>query len=177
MRGSTILSRFSASNEPCHRVIDVGFLSDADLDVFRQLIRHRRSLPLYLGGFWGCCECQFESSDLVAMGAHIMGTHGPTIMRRLDHGPSVARPSSASRLRVHGPPAARAEGAGMASGLGCESVVLGSLRRRPVAARSERIAESPQSRPRLRRFFRAARTVNPRPPQLAQTLSNVQEAG
>ena len=110
MRGTRVFGHLSAPNEAFERVIDVGFLSDADLDVLRQLTRHRRSLPLYLGGFWRCCECQFESSDLRAMGTHIMGTHGPTIIRRLDHASSVARPRPPLRLRIHGPPAAPAQG-------------------------------------------------------------------
>jgi len=94
MRGTRIPDQFPASNAAFRRVVDVGFLSDADLDVFHQLTRYRRSLPLYLGGFWRCYECKFESSNLVAMGTHIMRTHGPTIIRRLRRSSISLRGSS-----------------------------------------------------------------------------------
>jgi hypothetical protein len=59
------------------RIIEAGFLTGEDLEIFHSLTRHRRSLPLYLGGFWRCYECEFESSELTAMGTHILETHEP----------------------------------------------------------------------------------------------------
>ena len=59
------------------RVIELGFLSDEDLSVFASLIGKRRSLPVYRGGFWGCYECPFESTDLKDIKRHIMRAHNP----------------------------------------------------------------------------------------------------
>lgn len=81
MIGTRVLGRRWASDAMFERVIEAGFLSDEDLEVFHRLIKQRQSLPLYLGGFWRCYECPFESSDLATMGAHIMATHEPVAIR------------------------------------------------------------------------------------------------
>ena len=81
MIGTRVLGQRLASDAMFERVVEAGFLSDEDLQVFHRLIRQRQSLPLYLGGLWRCYECPFESSDLAAMGAHIMGTHEPVAIR------------------------------------------------------------------------------------------------
>ena len=77
MRGTRVFARPGVSDAMFERVIEAGFLSNEDLEIFRRLTKRRRSLPLYLGGFWRCYECEFESSDFAAMGAHILETHKP----------------------------------------------------------------------------------------------------
>ena len=59
------------------RTVELGFLTDNDLSIFVRLIRNRRCLPVYRGGFWGCYECPFESADLQIIAAHIMCIHDP----------------------------------------------------------------------------------------------------
>ena len=75
MRGTKMFAPLWRSDVLFERVIEAGFLSDEELHIFHQLTRERRSLPLYLGGFWRCYECEFESSELTAMGAHILQRH------------------------------------------------------------------------------------------------------
>jgi len=58
-------------------VIELGFLSGKDLSIFARLINNRRCLPVYRGGFWGCYECPFESTDLGIIAAHIIHVHKP----------------------------------------------------------------------------------------------------
>jgi len=59
------------------RIVELGFLSNRDLSTFVRLIRNRRCLPIYRGGFWGCYECPFQSADLEIIAAHIMRIHEP----------------------------------------------------------------------------------------------------
>ena len=59
------------------RTIHLGFLDIDELSVFALLIRHRRPLPVYLGGFWRCYACLFESTEFAAMAQHIMRAHEP----------------------------------------------------------------------------------------------------
>jgi hypothetical protein len=59
----------------CERTIHLGFLNADELALFSMLIRHRRSLPVYLGGYWRCYACLFECTDFAAMANHIMKTH------------------------------------------------------------------------------------------------------
>ncbi|MBN2132573.1 MAG: hypothetical protein JW741_23935 [Sedimentisphaerales bacterium] len=77
MRGTRMFAQPGVSDALFERVIEVGFLSDEELGIFRRLTKRRRSLPLYLGGFWRCYECEFESSDFATMGAHILEAHKP----------------------------------------------------------------------------------------------------
>jgi len=77
MRGTRMFARPGGPDVMFERIIEVGFLSDEELEIFRRLTKRRRSLPLYLGGFWRCYECEFESSDFAAMGAHILEAHKP----------------------------------------------------------------------------------------------------
>ena len=77
MRGTRMFAQPEVSDALSEGVIEAGFLSDEDLEIFRRLTRYRRSLPLYLGGFWRCYECEFESSDLTVMGTHILDVHEP----------------------------------------------------------------------------------------------------
>lgn len=66
------------------RVIELGFLSDKDLSIFVRLIKNRRCLPVYRGGFWGCYQCPFESTDLEIMCAHMMHIHEPAALSDSD---------------------------------------------------------------------------------------------
>jgi hypothetical protein len=72
-----------ASYDP-ERVIPLGFLSEEELGLFSLLIRHRRALPVYLGGAWRCGACLFESSELSAMVGHAMKTHRPAPVNEED---------------------------------------------------------------------------------------------
>jgi hypothetical protein len=71
--------RFFPEAEPyepgCERTIHLGFLNADELALFSMLIRHRRSLPVYFGGFWRCYACLFESADFATMANHIMKAH------------------------------------------------------------------------------------------------------
>jgi len=82
MRGTRMFAQPWVSDAMFERIIEAGFLSDDDLEIFRQLTKHRRSLPLYFGGFWRCYECEFESSDLAAIGTHILEAHEPAPVAR-----------------------------------------------------------------------------------------------
>ena len=94
MIGTRALGQRWASDAMFERVIEAGFLSDEDLEIFHRLIKQQQSLPLYLGVFWRCYECQFESSDLAAMGAHLMGTHEPVAIRTQEYALSQTDRSS-----------------------------------------------------------------------------------
>jgi hypothetical protein len=59
------------------RIIEAGFLSKAELSILFQLIRNRRSLPVYHGDFWACYECSFTSETLGTIAMHIMRVHRP----------------------------------------------------------------------------------------------------
>jgi hypothetical protein len=59
------------------KTIHLGFLNADELSLFSLLIQHRRPLPVYLGGFWRCYACLFESADFAAVAHHIMHAHGP----------------------------------------------------------------------------------------------------
>jgi len=75
----------AARYEPgCEKTIHLGFLDEGELALFARLIRHRRSLPVYLGGAWRCGACLFESSELAAMVGHIMRTHRPAPINEED---------------------------------------------------------------------------------------------
>jgi len=68
----------AARYEPgCEKTIHLGFLDEGELALFARLIRHRRSLPVYVGGFWRCYACLFECTDFATMAEHMMKAHAP----------------------------------------------------------------------------------------------------
>ena len=64
----------SASEE---RIVLTGFFNETDLEIFFELIQHRRQLPVFHGYFWRCYDCSFESKGFKEMAAHIMRYHEP----------------------------------------------------------------------------------------------------
>lgn len=60
------------------------FLSSSEISLFLQLIRHRRSLPVYRAGCWACYDCPFESADLATTARHIMRVHEASPMNEED---------------------------------------------------------------------------------------------
>jgi len=74
---SNLTERFvlKPASDDAERVVPLGFLSEEELGLFALLIRHRRVLPVYLGGAWRCGACLFESSKLAVMVAHTMKMH------------------------------------------------------------------------------------------------------
>jgi hypothetical protein len=65
---------FSDSEE---RIVLTGFFNERDLEIFFELIRHRRQLPVFHGDFWRCYDCSFESRGFKEMAVHIMRYHEP----------------------------------------------------------------------------------------------------
>jgi hypothetical protein len=57
------------------RIVESGSLSKAELSILFELIRNRRSLPVYRGEFWACYECAFRSETLGTMAMHVMRVH------------------------------------------------------------------------------------------------------
>jgi hypothetical protein len=62
----------SASEE---RIVLTGFFNERELEIFFELIQHRRQLPVFHGYFWRCYDCSFESKDFKEMAGHIMRSH------------------------------------------------------------------------------------------------------
>ena len=62
----------SASEE---RIVLTGFFNERDLEIFFELIQHRRQLPVFHGAFWRCYDCSFESKDFEEMAVHVMRYH------------------------------------------------------------------------------------------------------
>jgi hypothetical protein len=62
---------------PSERIVRPGFFNERELEIFFELIQHRRQLPVFHGDFWRCYDCVFESEDFEEMAIHIMRTHEP----------------------------------------------------------------------------------------------------
>jgi hypothetical protein len=54
-----------------------GFFNERELEIFSELIQHRRHLPVFHGDFWRCYDCGYETGGLKEMAAHIMKSHEP----------------------------------------------------------------------------------------------------
>ena len=54
-----------------------GSFNERELEIFFELIQHRRQLPVFHGDFWRCYDCVFESDDFEEMAVHIMKSHEP----------------------------------------------------------------------------------------------------
>lgn len=65
---------FSASED---RIVLTGFFNEKELEIFFELIQHRRRLPVFHGDFWRCYDCSFESGSFEEMAVHIMKCHEP----------------------------------------------------------------------------------------------------
>lgn len=65
--------------EPYERecIAEIGYFDEQELAIFNRLIRHRRSLPVYLGNFWRCYDCLFESESFETVAEHIIRVHPP----------------------------------------------------------------------------------------------------
>jgi hypothetical protein len=61
-----------------------GFFDCRELEIFSELIFHRRQLPVFHGDFWRCYDCGFESEAFEEMAIHIMKDHGPTSINMED---------------------------------------------------------------------------------------------
>ena len=69
-------SRVDLQSPSCEHAMGYAFLSPKELSLFRQLIRDRRSLPIYRADGWVCYQCPFESTDLAVTARHIVRVHG-----------------------------------------------------------------------------------------------------
>ncbi|MGA2324170.1 MAG: hypothetical protein ABSG22_10025 [Sedimentisphaerales bacterium] len=58
-------------------IVLTGFFNERELEIFFELIQHRRQLPVFHGDFWRCYDCVFESEDFEEMGVHIIKYHEP----------------------------------------------------------------------------------------------------
>ena len=63
---------------PSERIVHPGFFNERELEIFFELIKHRRQLPVFHGDFWRCYDCSFESEGFEEMAVHIMESHEPT---------------------------------------------------------------------------------------------------
>lgn len=59
-------------------IVLTGFFNERELEIFFELIQHRRQLPVFHGDFWRCYDCCFESEGFEEVAVHIMKYHGPT---------------------------------------------------------------------------------------------------
>ena len=62
---------------PSERIVHPGFFNERELEIFFELIQHRRQLPVFHGDFWRCYDCVFESGGFEEMAVHIMRSHEP----------------------------------------------------------------------------------------------------
>ncbi|MGD0553335.1 MAG: hypothetical protein ABSB25_11915 [Sedimentisphaerales bacterium] len=60
---------------PSERIVPPGFFNERELEIFFELIQHRRQLPVFHGDFWRCYDCVFESESFEEMAVHIMESH------------------------------------------------------------------------------------------------------
>jgi hypothetical protein len=61
-------------------IIITGFFNEKELEIFFELIHHRRQLPVFHGDFWRCYDCVFESEGFEEMAVHVMKSHEPTLI-------------------------------------------------------------------------------------------------
>ena len=65
------------NTSPFGRIVESGFPNKTQISILFNLIRNRRSLPIYRGNHWACYECKFTSKTLGTMAMHIMRIHEP----------------------------------------------------------------------------------------------------
>lgn len=59
------------------RIVNPGFFNKKELAIFFELIRQRRSLPVFHGDIWRCFNCGFWAYDFEQMAIHILESHDP----------------------------------------------------------------------------------------------------
>ena len=69
---------------PSERIVPPGFFNERELEIFFELIQHRRQLPVFHGDFWRCYDCGFESEDFEELANHIMKSHKPASLNTED---------------------------------------------------------------------------------------------
>lgn len=52
-------------------------LGQHEYDILSMLLDQRRALPVYRAGLWCCHECGFYSTDIEAVGHHLLMDHDP----------------------------------------------------------------------------------------------------
>ena len=65
-------------------IVLTGFFDERELEIFFELIQHRRQLPVFHGDFWRCYDCDYESEDFEKVAQHIMKAHQPISMNMKD---------------------------------------------------------------------------------------------
>jgi hypothetical protein len=65
-------------------IVLTGFFNERELEIFSELIQHRRQLPIFHGDFWRCYDCVFESEGFKEMAVHIMKFHEPVSLKTED---------------------------------------------------------------------------------------------
>ena len=69
---------------PSERIVPLVSLMKGKLEIFFELIKHRRQLPVFHGDFWRCCDCGFDSEDFEELANHIMKSHKPASLKTED---------------------------------------------------------------------------------------------